>query len=66
MIDGQQRLTTFQLFLAALREVGQRLGVPDVDSLVHSYLHVPRMSGDTNPDATLDSFRRPKTEQSSM
>lgn len=60
VIDGQQRLTTFQLFLAALREVGQRIGVPDVDSLVHSYLHVPRMSGDTNPDATFRLIPTPE------
>lgn len=27
VVDGQQRLTTFQLFLVALRDVGERLGV---------------------------------------
>lgn len=60
VIDGQQRLTTFQLFLAALREVGQRIGVPDIDSLVHSYLHVPRMTGDTKPDATFRLIPTPE------
>jgi uncharacterized protein with ParB-like and HNH nuclease domain len=60
VIDGQQRLTTFQLFLAALREVGQQLGVPDIESLVHSYLHVPRMTGDTKPDATFRLIPTPE------
>ena len=60
VIDGQQRLTTFQLFLAALREVGQRIGVPDIDSLVHSYLHVPPMRGDTKPDATFRLIPTPE------
>ena len=66
VIDGQQRLTTFQLFLAALREVGHRIGVPDIDSLVHSYLHVPRMSGDTKPDATFRLIPTPEDRQSSI
>jgi uncharacterized protein with ParB-like and HNH nuclease domain len=60
VIDGQQRLTTFQLFLAALREVGHKIGAPDVESLVHSYLHVPRMTGDTGPDATFRLIPTPE------
>ncbi len=60
VIDGQQRLTTFQLFLAALREVGLRIGSPDIGSLVHSYLHVPPMRADTGPDATFRLIPTPE------
>lgn len=51
VIDGQQRLTTFQLFLAALREVGKRIDAPEVTSVVPNYLYVPQMHGDTDADA---------------
>ncbi|GAA0567935.1 DUF262 domain-containing protein [Craurococcus roseus] len=51
VVDGQQRLTTFQLFLVALREVGERLGYHQLSGHVHSYLYVPPMHGDTDTDA---------------
>lgn len=51
VIDGQQRLTTFQLFLAGLREVGLRIGAPEISALVRSYLYIPQMDGDTAPDS---------------
>lgn len=51
VVDGQQRLTTFQLFLAALREVGEELGVPGLREAIANYMFVRPMSGDTDPDA---------------
>jgi uncharacterized protein with ParB-like and HNH nuclease domain len=38
VVDGQQRLTTFQLFLAALREVARKHGAADVADHVRDYL----------------------------
>ena len=38
IVDGQQRLTTFQLFLAALREVARKHNCEDVAEHVHDYL----------------------------
>jgi hypothetical protein len=51
VIDGQQRLTTFQLFLAALREVGDELGRPEIRETVGNYLYNRPMSGDVDEDA---------------
>jgi hypothetical protein len=51
VVDGQQRLTTFQLFLAALREVGNQMGDSEIGEAVRNYLFVRPMSGDTAPDA---------------
>lgn len=49
VVDGQQRLTTFQLFLVALREVARRHGLTEFIDHVNGYLlNVPK-SKDTDP-----------------
>lgn len=49
VVDGQQRLTTFQLFLAALREVARRHSVVDFIEHVNGYLFNNTKSKDTDP-----------------
>lgn len=49
VIDGQQRLTTFQLFLAALREVARQHGCSDVVEHVQDYLFNSLKSKDRDP-----------------
>ncbi|OZA16844.1 MAG: hypothetical protein B7Y02_02810, partial [Rhodobacterales bacterium 17-64-5] len=51
VVDGQQRLTTFQLFLAALREVGDRLSFPQLGETIGNYIFNRPMNGDTDEDA---------------
>lgn len=48
VVDGQQRLTTFQLFLAALREVAKARGNESIGANVNNYLFNQMMSGDTD------------------
>ena len=49
VVDGQQRLTTFQLFLAALREVARRHALVDLIDHVNGYLFNNTKSKDTDP-----------------
>ncbi len=51
VVDGQQRLTSFQLFLAAVRDMALRYNIPDVDPVVREYLFNPAKSQDTDPNA---------------
>lgn len=51
VVDGQQRLTTFQLFLAAIGDVGKSLGFEDVSQAVQNYIFNNPMTGDTDKDA---------------
>lgn len=50
IVDGQQRLTTFQLFLTAMREAADRLGHPQIGEAVHNYLFNRPMTGDEGDD----------------
>jgi hypothetical protein len=49
VVDGQQRLTTFQLFLGALREVARRHGLQDFIAHINGYLFNTTKSKDTDP-----------------
>lgn len=48
VIDGQQRLTTFQLFLAALREVSRTHECEDVAEQIHDFLFNKPKTKDTD------------------
>jgi uncharacterized protein with ParB-like and HNH nuclease domain len=48
VVDGQQRLTTFMLFLAAIRDKAQELGIPDVEAVVREYIFNATKSQDTD------------------
>lgn len=46
VVDGQQRLTTFQLFLAALRRVAEERGSTHLAEQIENYLFNPLMKND--------------------
>lgn len=50
VVDGQQRLTTFQLLLAAVRETASRLEIPDVGEGVREYIFNTPKSQDNDPN----------------
>ena len=49
VVDGQQRLTTFQLFLAALREVARTHECTDIIAHAEGYIFNPLKSKDADP-----------------
>ena len=49
VVDGQQRLTTFQLFLAALREVARMHEFTSIIDQANGYLFNQPRSKDTDP-----------------
>lgn len=51
VVDGQQRLTTFQLFLGAIRHVASEMDFSEIAESVQNYLFNPPMTGDKDPDA---------------
>jgi uncharacterized protein with ParB-like and HNH nuclease domain len=51
VVDGQQRLATFQLFLVAIRQVATDMNFPDIAQKVQNYLFNQLMTGDKDPEA---------------
>ena len=51
VIDGQQRLTTFQLFIVALRDIARAHGLDDLVAVAEGYLTMARQPGDKGEDA---------------
>lgn len=49
VVDGQQRLTTFQIFLVALREVARKNGLEDFCKHIENYIFNNKKSKDTDP-----------------
>jgi hypothetical protein len=50
LVDGQQRMTTFQLVLAAVREVGRQVGIFDFDAAIHGCLFNEISAGMAKPE----------------
>lgn len=60
VVDGQQRLTTFQLFLAALREVAREHGCEELIEDVKGYLFNHLQAKDKDPLARFKLVPTPK------
>lgn len=63
VVDGQQRLTSFQIFLAALRDIGQSLGFPDIGKSVHNYIFNNPMTGDSDKEAIFKLVPTPEDKK---
>ncbi len=50
LVDGQQRITTFQLTLTAIREVARDCNISDMLNKVCSYIYNARSRGMADPD----------------
>lgn len=63
VVDGQQRLTTFQLFLAAVRHVANEKGFAEIADSVQNYLFNRRMTGDKDADARFKLVPTPEDKK---
>jgi hypothetical protein len=63
VVDGQQRLTTFQIFLVSLREVARKLDFHDVTEAISNYILNRPMTGDTDPDARYKLVPTPEDKE---
>ena len=63
VVDGQQRLTTFQLFLAAIRHVAQEMNFADIAENVQNYLFNRPMTGDKGADAIFKLVPTPEDKK---
>ncbi len=50
LVDGQQRITTFQLTLVAIREVARDYEISSILAMIDSYLYNERSASMVNPD----------------
>lgn len=63
VVDGQQRLTTFQLFLTAIRHVATEMDLADIAESVQNYLFNRPMTGDKDPDAKFKLVPTPEDKK---
>ncbi len=56
LVDGQQRLTTFQLAFAALRDIGKSLGYNNADNINEYIRNIPNEINNTNQDEDTYKF----------
>jgi uncharacterized protein with ParB-like and HNH nuclease domain len=63
VVDGQQRLTTFQIFLVSLREVAGKFECHEVAEAIANYVFNRPMTGDTDSDARYKLIPTPEDKR---